>query len=131
MAIVDLGTRPLIVGNNPVVFDGFSFLRTEAYLFATTFTIANPNNIFSNVLIKTLIDIPGLPNFIGATAITIDIVPVLSTFFYPFSPLYNGDGEAFFFIERIPFIRGGAEADSDVSLNIIYDDAVTVPTWRG
>lgn len=131
MAIVNLGTRPLIVGSNPVVYDPFPFLRTQAYLFGCTFTIGNPNNIFSNVIIKTLIDIPGLPNFIGATVVEVDIVPVLSTFFYPFSPLYNGDGQAFILAERNSFQRGTAEADSTVDLNIIYDNAVSTPTWRG
>lgn len=131
MAIVNLGTRNLIIGDAPSVFDPFPFIRTEAYLFAATFTIANPANIFSDVTIKVFIDIPGLPDFLGAETVKLDIVSVLSTFYYPFSPLYQGDGQAFIIAERKSFIRGTAEADSDVSLNLIYDDAITVPTWRG
>ena len=131
MALVDLGTRSLQVGNVPSIYDPFPFLRTDAYLFGAVFNIQNLANIFSDITIRFLIDIPGLPDFLAPEPIRLEIVPVLSTFYYPFSPLFQGDGEASIIVERNSFIRGTGDADSLVSLNLFYDDAVTVPTWRG
>lgn len=129
MAIVSLGSRPMIIGANPIAFDPFPFQEKEAYCIFNEFSIQNPNNIFSYVSIKCLLIIPGLPNFFASTGIELEISQGRGCFFYPFSTLYTNDGTATFIAQRVPKIRGSAESDSPVDLELFYDDDISTRSW--
>lgn len=130
MAIRELGTRNLVVGANPVVYRNLRFDQTKAYCIFYEFTIDNPNNIFSYVHLKAQIRNTPYPLFFGDKPPNLEIELGTHSFFYPLSTLYGSDGRLRFYAERLSYYRGGAEADSEVSLRLFYDDEVETASWR-
>lgn len=129
MAIVDLGTRDLVVGQNPVVFDGFSFRDDRAYGIFGQFTISNTFNIFSRVEIRAVVDVPNNFDLLGHIIVPQEIQPRKFIFLYPFSGLYDGNGACRFEAQRLSNFAGGGGQEATVTLNLSYDDANAVRTW--
>ena len=129
MVIVNFGIRNMVIGQPPVLFDAISFRDARAYSFFGQFQITNPQEVYSRVIIKTLVDIPNFNNLIGHQRIELDIQPNQFIFLIPFSNLYNGNGTFQIQAERLSNIRGTKDGDSPVTLEIIYDDANDIRTW--
>jgi hypothetical protein len=129
MAIVNLGTQVLDIGGGAKSFTPINFKDDRAYLIKGVFTISNPNNIFSLVRVRAFLTLPGQPPFWAASFVELEILPEPFSFFYPFSPLYDGDGTAIFFAERIPKTSGAGELGTVVTLNLFYDDETDIGTW--
>lgn len=129
MAIVNLGTRQLNIGGGMQTFNAYPFKDDKAYLIKGLFTISQINNIFSFVRIRGLITVPGQPSFWAPIVVDLDIIPVPFSFFYPFSPLYDGDGTVVFYGERLPIVPGAGEIGTVVTLNLFYDDNINVGSW--
>lgn len=129
MAIVNLGDNTLEIGGAIAAYTPFPFQSTQAYLIGGQFTVSNFNNVFSYVIIRALITIPGLPPFRAAVNAELEILPGLFSFFYPFSSLYNGNGTVQFFAERVSRQPGTAELGTTVSLTLLYDDSISTPSW--
>ena len=130
MAIVALGSLPMVVGALPSVFQPFNYDQNLAYSGFALFTVDNINNIFSRIQIRGLINIPGLPAYLADEIVELPITATPVSFYYPFSPLMLGNGSCTFIAERLSNIRGTAESDSAVTLSLFYEDAITVPSWR-
>lgn len=130
MAIVDLGTLNLETGFPPVAFAAFPYNATTAIGVGAIFTSADFNNIFSYVELRTTILSGTLPPFIENTVYRLDILSVIQIVLIPFSPLYFGNGNCIIIAERKPLFRGAGDG-TQVSLNLLYEDTLTVPTWRG
>ena len=129
MAIIDLGTNGLITGAGPVAYTAFTYDQNSAYGIGCIFTSANFNSIFSFVRIRALINVPGQPPFIEATNYDLQILNIIQLFLFPCSPLFRGNGTVQFFAERLPRWKGAGDG-TNVSLQLLYDDAITVPSWR-
>lgn len=130
MAIVDLGTLNLVVGGGPVAYAAFPYDATTAIGVGAIFSSPNFGSIFSYVEIRVGILSGSLPLFLNAEPIRLDVSSVIQVMFVPFSPLYFGNGNCILTAERIPFWRGAGDG-TPLTLNLLYDDALTVPTWRG
>lgn len=129
MAIVDLGTRQLEIGDIAQSYTPFNFRDDSAYLVKGQFTINNPNNIFSFVRVRAFLTIPGQTPFWAASFVELDIISEPFSFFYPFSNLYDGNGSAQFFAERISRKFGAGEIGTTISMNLFYDDRNRVQSW--
>lgn len=129
MAIINLGTRNVQVGGATQQFDPFVFDQTQAYLMVANMAVANVNNIFSFIRFRTLIDIPGQPDFYITPYVDLEIRPVLQGFYFPASSLFRGSGNVLFEIERLPFTRGYGDIVS-VDVSLFFDNAFTVNSWR-
>ena len=129
MAIIDLGTNIVEIGGGAVAYTPINFRDTNAYLIKGQFTIDNPNNIFSFVRVRAFLTIPNQPPYWASSFVELEILPEPFSFFYPFSSLYDGDGSAQFFAERIPKTFGAGEINTQVSLNLFYDDRVDTKSW--
>lgn len=129
MAIVDLGTQPLFVGGSPTAYAGFPYDATTAIGIGIVFSSPNFSNIFSRIQLRVSLISSGLPVFIDAQPYNIDVLNVIQIQLIPFSPLYFGNGTCILIAERIPFWRGAGDG-TPLSMNLLYDDAVTVPSWR-
>lgn len=129
MAIVDLGTNILTTGTGPIGYTSFNYDQTLAYGIGVIFSSPNFNSIFSFVRVRALINVPGQPAFADVTNFDLQIVNVIQLFFFPASPLYRGNGTCTFFAERLPRWKGAGDGTS-VSMQLLYDDAITVPSWR-
>ncbi len=128
MAIVDLGTNALATGTGPVAYTAFPYDQTLAYGIGAIFTSPNFNSIFSFVRIRAVINVPAQPAFADATNFDLSIENIIQLFFFPASPLYRGSGTVQFFAERLPRWKGAGDG-TPVSLQLLYDDAITVPSW--
>ena len=127
--IINLGTNQLDIGGGAKSYSPIPFRDDKAYGIKGQFTISEPNNIFSQVMVKAFITVPGVPSFWSAIAVELDIVPEPFMFFYPFSRLFEGDGQAIFWAERIPKVPGAGEIGTIVTLNLFYDDSVDTESW--
>ena len=130
MALIDLGTQPLVIGATPVLFTPFAYDFTQAYLIGGTFTASTFNSIFSNVRVDVIIS--PAPNllFYHPEPTILTIRPGLLSFFVPMSQLFLASGTATIQAERLPFVRGGADSPTTITLNLFYEDTVSVPSWR-
>ena len=129
MAIVDLGTQPLSTGLTPVGYTAFTYDQTLAYGIGCIFSSANFNTIFSFVRIRAVINVPGQPAFTVADFYDLEILNFIQLILFPCSPLFRGNGTVQFFAERLPKWKGAGDGTS-VSLQLLYDDAITTPSWR-
>ena len=129
MAIVDLGTQTLTTGLNPVPYTPFAYDENLAYSIGVILTSSNFNQIFSYIRVRTLLQVPGFPAYSPIWCEEIEIIPVNQLFFFPASPLFFGSGTCQFFAERLPRWRGAGDA-TVCTMQLLYDDALTVPSWR-
>lgn len=129
MAIVNLGSRSLDIGNAPVAFDGFDFRDARAYLFNVVLSIPKPDNVFSELLIKVVYNNQRNTGYYTHHLLRYPIVVRPFTFLVPFSALYDGDGTANIEMERVPLITGGSDAAGPIGITLTYDDAAAVRTW--
>lgn len=129
MAIVDLGTNVLNIGGGAVGYTPITFRDNRAYLVKGQFTIDTPNNIFSYVRVRAFLTIPNQAPFWASSFVELEILPEPFSFFYPFSTLYDGNGSAQFFAERLPKTFGAGEIGTQVSLNLFYDNRVDTSSW--
>lgn len=131
MAVVNLGTETLIIGQNPVQFLPFPYDATQAYLIAGVFGVGDFSSIFSRARIRALLEpAPGL-QFYHPDVQTLDILDGIVTFWLPMSPLFLGSGTVTLEAERLANRYGGADNQTAVTLNLLYEDTISVPTWRG
>lgn len=128
MAIVDLGTNALTTGSTPVGYTPFTYDQTLAYGIGCIFSSPNFNSIFSFIRVRAVINVPGQPAFADVTNFDLEILNIIQLFFFPASPLYRGNGTVQFFAQRLPRWKGAGDG-TDVSLQLLYDDAITVPSW--
>ncbi len=128
MAIVNLGTRTIAVGGSPVVFTPFPFIRTRAYAVLFTITAAQPNLVFSELYVDLFLTLNIGVNIFYPTQYILDILRSPRILFFPMSPLLRSDGNITIGIERRNIIRGGGDG-GDVTINCLYDDAGSQPTW--
>ena len=129
MAIVDLGNLNLVTGFPPVAYTAFPYDQNTAVGVGCIFSSSDFGNIFSFVRLRVSILSGSLPLFIDQTVYQLDIINVPQVVLIPFSPLYFGNGDCILLAERRPIFRGGGDG-TQVSLNLLYDDALTVPSWR-
>lgn len=129
MAIVNLGNLDLVTGFPPIAYTAFPYDQNTAIGVGCLFSSADFGNIFSFVELRVSILSAGLPIFIDQTVYRLDIINVPQYVLIPFSPLYFGNGDCILLAQRRPVFRGGGDG-TQVSLNLVYDDALTVPSWR-
>ena len=129
MAIVDLGTNNLTTGGAITVYTPFSYDQTLAYGIGIVLTSSNFNSIFSFIRIRALINVPGQPAFADIRNYDIQIVNIVQQFFFAASPLYRGNGTCTFTAQRLPRWKGAGDGTT-VTMQLLYDDAITVPSWR-
>lgn len=129
MGIIDLGTQRLDIGGGAKGFTPIEFDDGKAYLVKGQFTVSEFNNIFSYIRVRAFLSISGQPPYWAASFVELDIVQEPFSFFYPFSSLYDGGGDARFFAERIPRAPGAGELGTVVDLNLFYDDGIETSTW--
>lgn len=129
MAIVNLGNLDLVTGFPPVAYTAFPYDASSAYGIGAIFSSADFGNIFSYVELQVSIISGALPLFLDATIYRLEIINVPQIVLIPFSPLYFGSGDAILIARRRPTFRGAGDG-TQVSLTLLYDDAITVPSWR-
>lgn len=129
MAILNLGTRSPQVGATPVQFDPLIYNEKDAYIIYMTMTIANIDSVYSYVQIKPLISPTNEPSFYLAPYLDFEIRQERQSFYLPCSSLWSGNGTCVFELERIPFVAGFGDTIS-VDINLFYDNAVSVRSWR-
>ena len=129
MALIDLGTRVLNIGDAPVAFDQFSFRDARAYLFNVTVSVPLPNNIFSNLSIRGVYTNAVNSGYYTHHLLTYPITVRPFVFLLPFSNLYDGNGDANIEMERLPFLSGGSDTAGPATVNLTYDDGADIRTW--
>lgn len=129
MAIVSLGTNTVDTGTQPIIYAPFSYDSRRAYGIYVLCTSANFNSIFSFIRIRAQIEPNTLTPFIESTKYDFDIIPQLQFFFLPFSRLFDNDGDCTLLVTRPPRWKGGGDG-TEVTVELSYDDAVDVPSWR-
>lgn len=130
MAIVNLGNLNIVTGFPPVAFTAFPYDQNTGVGIGCIFNSTDFGNIFSFVQIRVGISSGALPFFIDSVVYRLDIINVPQYILIPFSPLYFNSGNCTLLAERRPTFRGAGDG-TQVSLTLLYDDALTVPTWRG
>lgn len=130
MAVVDLGTRTLEVGSLPAVYDPFPYDETLAYGIGAIFASPDFDNIFSYAVVNFEIAVPSQPAFELQPSTQLEIKPGVKLFYFAASPLFRGNGTCTIIVERFSFYRGGVDT-VPLTLQLLYDNAVTVATWRG
>lgn len=129
MAIVSLGSFALFTGQPAVVYNPFNYDQTQAYAIGAVFTAPSFVQVFSYITIKYSIAVVGQPVFETAPTFRLDIEPEVQLFYFAASSLFRGNGTCQVVAERMPVFRGGADG-LPVTMELLYDDAVTVPSWR-
>lgn len=129
MAVIDLGTNQINIGDLPVEYAPFSFRDNRAYLIQAITTIQFPENIFSQFRIRATIDNGTYVNVLTHHIIDIPVTVTPSTFLFPFSNLYDGNGDVTLQVERLNFVRGTSDTTGVVTLQLTYDDSADVRTW--
>ena len=129
MAIVDLGTNALAVGSPPVSYLPFPYLITEAYGIGVVFSTPVFDNIFSFVRVRAQWEVTGLPPFFSADYYDLEVIAGIQIILIPASALYFANGTLTLFAQRRPFYTGAGDGPA-LTMQLLYDDAVTTPTWR-
>lgn len=129
MAVVDLGTFVLNIGDNPVTYTAFPFVQTLGYGIGAIFTSPNFSNIVSFVRVRALFVVPGQPPVFWSEPLDLEVIPGIQLMLLPASSLYRGDGTIELTAERRSFWTGGGDG-TPLTMQLLYDDAVTTPTWR-
>ncbi len=129
MAIVNLGTRVLNVGDNPAAYNAFDYIEDKAYAIYADFTVANFSCITSFIRIRPLVRRGGQPNRLLADYIDLTPLARPQLFYIPCSKLFGGDGNIRIFAERLSFWTGGGDGEP-LSLELSYDDELETQTWR-
>lgn len=125
MAIVDLGTRTIAVGGSPVVFTPFPFRTRKAYAVRFIITAAQPNLVFSELIVDLFLELNNGTNVFYPTQYVLDILRSPRDLFFPMSDLIEDDGQVVIGIERRNIIRGGGDG-GDVTINCLWDDANSI-----
>lgn len=128
MAIVNLGTFNLDIGQGPYISNTFAYNQRDAYAIYAEFTSTNFGNIFSFARIYPYVFPTGGVARLIAPYLDLEIIDLPQLFYFPCSKLFDGNGDAFFYIERRSFYTGGGDGEP-VNLTLTYDDAVDVRTW--
>lgn len=129
MAIIDLGTNALQIGQPPVTYLPFPFLITEAYGIGVVFATPNFSTIFSFVRIRTEWSVAGLPPFFSSDYYDLEVIAGIQIILIPASALYFANGTLTLYAQRRSFYVGGGDGQP-LTMQLLYDDAVTTPTWR-
>lgn len=129
MAIVSLGTFPIVTKGLEVFYNPFSYNRRRAYGIYVLCTSSAFNNIFSYLRIRAQIEPNNLTPFRVSNTYELEIVPNLQFFFLPMSRLFDRNGDCTLLVERLPVFRGGGDR-TEVTVELSYDDDVDVPSWR-
>lgn len=129
MALIDLGTRLLNIGDAPVTFDSIEFKEDKAYSFTVNVAIERPNNVFSQLLIRGIYDNDANGGYYTHHLLRYPISTRPFIFLFPFSKLYGGDGDLTIVMERVPLIKGGSDDAGDVQVMLTYDDNLEEGTW--
>ena len=129
MAIVDLGTFALNIGDNPVAYIPFPFDQTQGYGVAAVFTSTDFDGIVSIVRVRPQFIVPGQPPVFQSEPYDLEVRPGIQLMFVPGSALYRGNGNIEMVAERVSFWTGGGDG-IPLTMQLIYDDAITTPTWR-
>ena len=129
MALVDLGTSDLVLGQGYYIYDPFDYRQRDAYAIYATFNSSNFSNVFSFIRIYGYITPTGeLPRLVSHY-IDLEVWALPQLFYFPMSSLFDGNGTIEFYVERRSFYAGGRDG-VDISLNLAYDDQISTPTWR-
>lgn len=129
MVVVNLGNFDIFTSQPAVQFLPFNYDQTLAYALAAIFTAPTFTGVYSYVIIRFKIAVPGQIEFELHSDTRLDIRSDPQLFYFPASSLFRGDGTCTVEAERIPVFRGGADG-LPVNMTLLYDDAVTVPSWR-
>lgn len=129
MAIIDLGTRTISIGDLPSEYAPFFFDKDEAYIIRGTTTIEFPNNVYSVFRITPIFTNANNSGTRTHHDISIEITEGSFVFLLPFSGLYADDGTVTIRVERKPLIFGTGDTAGEVTLNLTYDDEASEKTW--
>lgn len=129
MATIDLGNKPLEVGQNRQLYDPFSVRDSRAYLVYSEMVTSNPNNIFSFVRIGLFFAPDQGDGFYLPQTYDLEIRESIQSFFVPLSTLYGQNGTISVSAQRLSKVRGGADSDSALTMRLFYDDKASIRTW--
>lgn len=128
MAIVNLGTNDLFVGQSPTTYGAVDYRTNRAYALYLDFTSDNFANVFSFIRIFPYIRANGLPPRLLSHYTDVQITPESQVFLFSATGLFDNNGEVDFMCQRRSFIRGTGDRPN-VGLTITYDDALFTNSW--
>ena len=129
MAIIDLGTKAVSVGQTRQFYDPFEVDIKKAYLIFAEIQLTNQNNVFSYIRFNFLFTSDEGQGFFLPQTYDLEIFPSTQSFYLPMSELYVDDGLVTPAIIRLSNVRGGSDSDSGLTLCLFYDDDADVKTW--
>lgn len=129
MAIVSLGVESLRVGQGEIFFNSFEANRRQAYCIFAVVTLSQPSNIFSNLVFRSYFENTNYGQIKIDNDKEFSILPITFTYLVPLSRLYGNNGTLSISVERQSVFSGGGSAESDLTLELQYDDDESVRSW--
>lgn len=129
MAIVNLGDYDLTVGQGQIPTDMFEYDEKKAYCLYLDMSLSSVNNVFSVLDVRTWAVNDDYGTFIADNDRTFIIQPGRTTYLVPFSKVYGGSGNAYITLERRSIFTGGASFESELNVEVLYDDKNDENTW--
>ena len=129
MAIVNLGSNDIFIGQGFYIYSPFAYRSNRAYMIYAEFTSTNFSNLVSFVRIYPYVEPTGGVARLLSSYIDLEILDQTLMFYFPCSTLFNGNGDVSFYVERRSYWTGGGDGET-VNLTLSYDDALFTATWR-
>lgn len=129
MAIVNLGSFDIFVGELPTIYSIFPYRSNRAYIIYAEFTSTDFASIVSFMRIYPYVTPTGEVSRLLSDYTDLEILDEPLMFYFPCSPLFGGNGDAAFYVERKSFWSGGGDG-TPVNLTLSYDDQLFTSTWR-
>lgn len=129
MAIVNLGTRLLAVGDAPARFTMFRYNQRRAYGIRGIQTLSDENTIFSRLRMTPIITNNAYGTFALRPSLNLAIAPGRFMFFLPFSRLVGANGQVVIQLERISTWTGGGVKESNLDVQLAYDNNDDIRSW--
>lgn len=122
MAIINLGTRAMIIGALPVTFNTFDFEEKTSRLIQVVFSISAPSNLFSYITLRGIITNDVFTDVYMPYFTEVDILQREQTILLPFLSILDSEGTCTLEAERISRIPGAAEINTLVTMSLSFDD---------
>jgi len=128
MAIVNLGSLDIVIGQGFYEFIPFNYRDDSAYAIYADFVTNNFSSLFSFIRIYPYVEPNnGTPRLLSRH-IDLEILAESQLFYLPFSNLIDGNGDCTLYVERLSRYTGGGEGET-VNLTLSYDDSIRIGTW--